>query len=249
MNTTCPATLRPLQTIALTIAIASAMTACKREAATPPQPVVETTEPAMPVPPPAPAEPPSHNLKPATDVVEANDETIAATRKQLKDLAAAAREKWRGKTFDEFEASVFKEPGEDGKYIVNGDVAIADRKLLQEFFDNMLRATNGTANGKLALAVIGNGVDAVWTSDKKKQLTYCISDSFGARKASVDADIAAATGDWEQIANVDFIHVAAQDANCNADNTNVEFDVRPIDVDGEYLALSSPTIAAATATS
>ena len=35
---------------------------------------------------------------------------------------------------------------------------------------------------------------------------------------------------------VDFIHVPAQDAGCDASNANVLFDVRPVDVDGEYLA-------------
>src|SRR5213075_1563217 len=38
--------------------------------------------------------------------------------------------------------------------------------------------------------------------------------------------------------NVDFIHVAAQDSNCTATNTAVVFDVRPVNVNGQYLARS-----------
>jgi hypothetical protein len=134
---------------------------------------------------------------------------------------------------------VFKEPGERGKYIVNGDVAIPDRKLLQEFFENMQQEDDGTAHGKLIAAlsvnVVNGGVDA-WSSAKKKQLSYCVSDGFGARKPAVVADMAASTLAWEEAANVDFTHVAAQDGNCTAGNQAVVFDVRPVDVDGEYLA-------------
>jgi hypothetical protein len=46
----------------------------------------------------------------------------------------------------------------------------------------------------------------------------------------------AATGAWEQAAAVDFTHAAGQDANCVATNQAVVFDVRPVDVNGQYLA-------------
>jgi hypothetical protein len=35
-------------------------------------------------------------------------------------------------TFEEFEASVYREPFPDGVYIVNGDTPIANEKLLRE---------------------------------------------------------------------------------------------------------------------
>ncbi len=220
----------PLSPLLLAMAIPLAFAACKQ--------APETTGDASPPPTtaaePPPAAPPDA-IKPATGTIEATDENIAATREHLSEAAKAAREKWRGKTFEEFEASVFKEPGENGKYIVNGDIAIPDRKLLQEFFEQIQDDIDGTAHGKLVLNQV-NGADDVWTSAKKKQLTYCVSDAFGARKAQVVADMDAATQTWEQAANVDFIHSAGQDANCNAGNQNVVFDVNPVDVDGEYLA-------------
>lgn len=222
----------PLSRLMLALAIPLALAACKPQPQTPGD--ASSTAPT-----PAPAElppaAPPDAIKPATGTIEATDDNITATRQRMNEAAKAAREKWRGKTFEEFEASVFKEPGENGKYIVNGDIAIPDRKLLQEFFDAIQEDIDGTAHGKLVLNQV-NGADDVWTSLKKKQLTYCVSDSFGPRKAKVVADMEAATQSWEQAANVDFTHVAAQDASCTASNNNVVFDVNPVSVDGEYLA-------------
>jgi hypothetical protein len=224
------ATTFPLARPLLTLAMALALAGCKQEA-----PIATHPAPAEPAPAPA-----DSDIKPATGAVAATDENIAAAQKSIEEAADAARRKWIGKTFEEFEASVYKEPGEGGKYIVNGDIAIPDRKLLQEFFEKMQKEADGVANGKLTVALAAakgaaGGVD-IWTSAKKKQLTYCVSDTFGAHKAAVVADMEAASGSWEEAAKVDFIHVPAQDAGCTANNPNVLFDVRPVDVDGEYLA-------------
>lgn len=226
--------LRTLPMLALAAAIAVSIAACRQEAPT------TATPPAATAPTPAPPQPASHDLRPATGTVEATDENVAAAQEAIKAGAATAREQWRGKTFEQFEASVFKEPGDDGKYIVNGDLAIPDRKLLREFFDKMQQEMDGIANGKLTVALAAakgasGGVD-IWTSARKKQLTYCVSDSFGTRKPAVVASMQAAARAWQEAADVDFIRVAAQDAACTASNQNVVFDVRPVDVNGEYFA-------------
>jgi hypothetical protein len=55
--------------------------------------------------------------------------------------AKAARERYRAMTFEEFEAAVWREPEEyGGKYLVNGDQPILDRKQLQEFFETEVKA-------------------------------------------------------------------------------------------------------------
>lgn len=223
--------IRPLLTLSMALALAGC-----REEATPPIAPAVPTEPA---PPPAPAE---TDIKPATGAVEATDENIASAKEAIEAAADAARKRWIGKTFEDFEATVYKEPGPGGKYIVNGDIAIPDRKLLREFFEKMQKEADGVANGKLTVGTAAltaanrsGGVD-IWTSAKKKQLAYCVSDSFGARKPAVLADMQAATAAWEQAADVDFVHVAGQDSACTANNQSVVFDVRPVDVDGQYLA-------------
>jgi hypothetical protein len=45
-----------------------------------------------------------------------------------------------------------------------------------------------------------------------------------------------ATGAWEAVSLVDFVHVAAEDTRCSASNASVVFDVRPVNVGGQYLA-------------
>ena len=143
---------------------------------------------------------------------------------------------WANKTFEEFESTVFKEPFPGGKYIVNGDIAIADRKQLQEFFETSIkREPPQTRPGQLIVARAGRpGRDL--EQHAKKQLTYCVSTTFGARHASVVSAMQAAGAAWAQVADVAFVYVATQDANCTASNGNVVFDVRPVNVNGEYLA-------------
>ena len=125
-------------------------------------------------------------------------------------------------TFEEFEAATYREPWEGGVYIINGDTPVLDRKALREVWADL--------HGGSALIVHHpDGLDARWNEATKRALTYCVSDQFGARKAEVLAAMRAATDDgWEQFADIDLIHVPAEDSRCTADNTAVVFDVRPV---------------------
>ena len=175
-------------------------------------------------------------IRPATDKVTASPEAVEEGFARLKRGAQAQRRQWASRSFEEFERSVYKEPFPGGKYIVNGDIAIADRKQLQEFFETRIqRDPPETAPGRLVVHRAG-GQDAVWNSTQKRQLTYCVSTTFGARHAQVVTEMQTATSAWEQVADIDFVHVASQDASCTASNPSVVFDVRPVNVNGEYLA-------------
>jgi hypothetical protein len=124
-------------------------------------------------------------------------------------------------TYDEFVAQAYREPWEGGVYVVNGDTPVADEKALREFYDELFN------DGELIVHAPG-GVDAKWSATQKKNLTYCVANTFGTNKAAAVAAIAAATADWEAAADVDFVYLSAQDANCRANNNNVLFDVRPV---------------------
>ena len=76
-----------------------------------------------------------------------------------------------------------------------------------------------------------SGMDTVWNQDQKRKLTYCVSARLRTAARKVLQDIESATGAWEQVAAVDFVHDAGQDANCTEANTAVVFDVRPVSVD------------------
>lgn len=147
----------------------------------------------------------------------------------LEDNAKTQREIWKEKTFEDFKAQTFREPFEGGKYIVNGDTPILDEKHLKEFFDRIQGRAGLTINQV-------NGQDTAWNSVEKRQLTYCVSTTFGQNYDAMVADIKAAADAWEAVSAVDYIHVAGEDASCSASNPNVLFDVRPVNVNGQYLA-------------
>jgi hypothetical protein len=123
-------------------------------------------------------------------------------------------------SFEEFESATYKEPWEGGVYIVDGDQAVPDIKQLEELW--ALRHADS------ALLIHRNGsTDAKWSDTQKLNITYCVSSSsFGSRYNTAVTAMANAAGAWEQVANVNFVHVSAQDSNCTASNNNVVFDVR-----------------------
>ena len=175
-------------------------------------------------------------IRAATERVEATPETIAEAMGQLERKARQECRLWADKAFEEFERSTYKEPFPGGKYIVSGDIAIFNRARLREFFETRIKGEPPeTVPGALIVHKVG-GRDALWDSTRRKHLTYCVSSTFGDRRKQVIRDMEAASGAWEEIADVQFTHAAAEDADCTPANANVVFDIRPVDVDGQYLA-------------
>jgi len=134
-------------------------------------------------------------------------------------------------SFEEFKALTYHEPWEGGVYIVNGDTPVLDDKALYEFWQAVYEP------GSALIVNTSGGVDTKWTATQKLNLTYCVSNSFGNNKARVVEALRLATDQgWEVRANVNFVYASAQDASCTASNGNVVFDVRPVNVNGQYLA-------------
>ncbi len=82
------------------------------------------------------------------------------------------------------------------------------------------------------------GQEEFWNSTEKRQLTYCVNTSLGNDYHQMMVEMWATWGAWEAVANVDFIHVAGQDARHPATNSNVVFDMRPVNGNGRYLVRS-----------
>ena len=136
----------------------------------------------------------------------------------------------QGLTFEEFKARTYREPG-TGLYILDWDTPIRGDEQLYQVWES-------TQQGALAVYNI-NGQDIIWDATQRKNLTYCISSTFGTNKqAVIDAMAKASDQGWEKFADVNWTYVPAQDANCVASNTNVMFDVNPVNSNGEYLARS-----------
>jgi hypothetical protein len=125
-------------------------------------------------------------------------------------------------SFEEFRDATYHEDFEGGVYIVNGDTPVVDDKALYEVWESLQQ-------GGLIINKVGNSDDR-WSDAQKKNLTYCISDNFGTRKQLVIDAMKRATETigWELMADVNFIYVPAQDANCTTSNNNIVFPVKMV---------------------
>ena len=133
----------------------------------------------------------------------------------------------RGLSFDDWKAQQFREPS--GLYIIDGDTPVSGDESLFALW-------SAWQADQLAVYRVG-GADVVWSATQKRNLTYCISNGFGANKAKVVTALKEATDNgWDMFADVDFKYVPEQDATCTAANGSVLFDVNPVNANGEYLA-------------
>ena len=174
--------------------------------------------------------------RPAQGVPRPPEEALAERVANAK----AARDMYSNMTFAQFKATVFREPeAYGGKYLVNGDTPILNDKQLEEFFENEVKRDPETRGMRTFNQLVINrsgGQDDVWNGTIQRWLTYCVSHDFGNRYDQVKSAMEDAAKAWEQAANVDFIHDPAEDNSCTASNADIVFDVRPVDVNGNYLA-------------
>lgn len=132
-------------------------------------------------------------------------------------------------SWEEFRASAVREPGPNGRFIVDGDIPLEDEAELREYYDSW------TPPGALTVSqVFGSGEDNIWPFPSSVHLSYCIGSSTGANKAVVVAQMAEATKSWSAMAGVRFEYVPSEDASCNSSNNNVTFDVQQVPDDGIF---------------
>lgn len=121
-------------------------------------------------------------------------------------------------TFEEFLGTVHQEA--DGRYIYDGDMPAYSMGELRQAWERLY-----PPNGALTALPYNAYYDDVWPASTKLNITYCISNGFGANKQAVIDAMSAAGSAWASKALVNFVYVPSQDANCTSANTNVEFDV------------------------
>lgn len=121
----------------------------------------------------------------------------------------------------------------DGRviYVVEWDLAVTEAELRERYeayVARIQRANDGSAEVEQASIVHQNGgVDDIWPNDQQLNLTYCVSDAFGADKARAVTEMGLATAAWEGVARVDFTYLPAHDAICDNTNPDVVFSVAP----------------------
>lgn len=112
-------------------------------------------------------------------------------------------------------------PRYEGEYLVEGDLGFDEEELYAYWRDT-------AQPGALAVNRVW-GVDDRWSNGTKRNLTWCIDNTFGGDKTMVVNAMESASREWEARADVDFIHVVAQDgAGCTSGNGNVIFNVSKV---------------------
>jgi hypothetical protein len=131
-------------------------------------------------------------------------------------------------SWEEFAASARRETGDGGEtYVVEWDLGLTRDELRAYYDQNVAPQAKGPVPVDKSTVNTVGGADDVWTATQKMNLTYCVSDTFGASKARAVAEMNAAAAAWESNARVNFIYRPAQDATCSNANPNVVFAVRP----------------------
>jgi hypothetical protein len=154
---------------------------------------------------------------------------LAATGTLVLALTAPAVDAAQGSgipTFKEFRASTFQDV--DGQYIVNGDEPVSGTRALKAYYAGMVGSAPTKLNpAGLVVNTVG-GNDDRWGQAKVGNLTYCVSNRFGNRKAAVVRAVAQGTRLWETASTaIDYTRVASAEANCTVRNNQVTFSVEP----------------------
>ena len=136
-------------------------------------------------------------------------------------------------SFQEFHASTYKDV--DQQYVVNGDEPVSSTGDLKAYYDRMVGGSEKAMENGLVVNTVG-GVDDKWSTSQVGNLTYCVSDKFGARKADIVTAMAGGAGLWQGASSkIRFVYVPSQDANCTTRNNSVLFSVEPVQTT-QYIA-------------
>ena len=136
-------------------------------------------------------------------------------------------------TFQEFHASSYKDA--DQQYIVNGDEPVSTTADLKAYYERMVGGSEKAMEEGLVVNTVG-GVDDKWSTAQVGNLTYCVSDKFGARKADIVNAMNGGAGLWEAASSkINFVYVPAQDASCTTRNNSILFSVEPVQT-SQYIA-------------
>ncbi|CAM3185258.1 M57 family metalloprotease [Nocardioides dubius] len=137
-------------------------------------------------------------------------------------------------TFQEFAGSTYRDA--DGTYIVNGDEPVSSTGSLRTFYDAVYGSRKSATHEEGLVVNTVGGVDDAWSDSQIGNLTYCVSNKFGTRKADVVAAMSAGAAMWENASSaIDFRYLPAQDASCTVRNNAVLFSVEPVSTT-QYIA-------------
>lgn len=128
----------------------------------------------------------------------------------------------------EFLAETYQD--DDGQFIVDGDVPIADISELREYYDSLPKDGDSTRTEYLVANKNDEGRPKLWKKSNVGNLTYCVSDEFGEDKDAIAEATEAGAANWENASPaIDFRHLPDEDDECTTSNDNVMFSIEPTD--------------------
>ena len=138
-------------------------------------------------------------------------------------------------------ATTPREPFAPHRFIVDGDIALADEQALRRHYEAYLAQEYAARVPSASPLTVYNvlGADVIWPAGQR-DLTYCISDDFGTRKPQMVFAMNRATSSWSSRVAVRFAYRPDQDASCNGSNTNVLFNVSPVNTTAYFAAAFFP---------
>ena len=145
--------------------------------------------------------------------------SMPATAAPASDSQVPSYQQFRGDTFVDA----------DRQYVVNGDEPVSSDGSLRQYYDQMVgnRHTGKQLDEGLVVNTV-SGRDDKWSATQAMNLTYCVSDKFGADKANVVNAMNSGVALWESATSkVNFTYVPAQDRSCTVRNSAVVFSVEP----------------------
>lgn len=127
-----------------------------------------------------------------------------------------------GISYEEFRAANVRYDAALRGYVIDRDIVVGDEAAVRAYYDAL-----ATPSGALIVNRIGPtlATNDTWSATDRAALTYCVSNDFGANRPRVITALQKAMAAWEGAADVRFVHLTAQDANCDTSNTNVKFNV------------------------
>jgi hypothetical protein len=125
-----------------------------------------------------------------------------------------------------------------GMLVVEGDLYFRSEQDLQAYYDERMLEERDKAH---AFKNSESGYIPAFEFPDSVDITYCVSNGFGAQKATWATRLADAARAWEKVVNVRFRYRSEFDASCSSSTTGVDFAMVKVDGAGGYCASNKMT--------
>lgn len=115
-------------------------------------------------------------------------------------------------------------------FTYDDDMLIESQEEIDALYAAYRTATTTGEQVSYSLVSQTNGKDNIWPAAVRRDLTFCVSNAFGAYKPQIVSAMTGAAADWvtASAGKVRHVYVPAQDAACTNTNTAVVFNVVPM---------------------